>query len=67
VSRREIMSWDWKAQPDLDRLAAVVLEMSGGRVHMRQAETGSDEYALVVSDEPLSQAEATREYMRSWE
>lgn len=65
--RTEVLSWDSRQQPDLDRLAAIVLELSGGRVHMAMAETGTDDYAIVLSDEPLSKPEATRAWMRTWE
>lgn len=67
MSRTEILTWDWAQQPDLARLTVIVREMSGGIVHMRLAETGTDDYALVVSDTELTQADADAEYGRWWE
>jgi hypothetical protein len=56
----KIISWDWKEQPDLADIAAAVLEMSGGLVHMRAVETGSDSYQWVISDHPVDDTEALR-------
>jgi hypothetical protein len=53
-----VLSWDWRQQPDLDRLAQILLEISDGRVHLHQVDTGSDEYAIVLSDRPLTRTEA---------
>jgi hypothetical protein len=52
------LSWDWRGQPDLDQLARIVLDVSGGTVHVHQVDTGSDDYAIVVSDRPLTDGEA---------
>lgn len=54
----KVFTWDWKEQPPLEKLAEAVAEVSGGGVYMRQVDTGSDEYALVVSDHPVDDAEA---------
>jgi hypothetical protein len=53
----EILSWDWREQPNLDQLAAALGRVSGGTVHLAQVDTGSDEYAIVLSPMPLSDAE----------
>lgn len=69
MSRPEILTWDCREQPDLDELARVVLELSRcGEVHLTPvADTGCDEYALIVSDRPYRQPEATKAYLRRWE
>jgi hypothetical protein len=56
----KIITWDWKEQPDLAELAAAVAEMSGGRVHMREVDTGSDQYEWIISDYEVDDAEAER-------
>jgi hypothetical protein len=56
----KIITWDWKEQPDLDTIARAVHEMSGGLVHMREVDTGSDQYEWIVSDYPVDDAEAER-------
>jgi len=55
-----IFIWDWKAQPDMADIAKAVLELSGGLVHMREVDTGGDEYEWIVSDYPVDDAEAER-------
>jgi PIN domain nuclease of toxin-antitoxin system len=67
MSRAEVLSWDWRGQPNLDRLTAVITDLSGGTVHLAQVETGSDEYAIVLSDTPLSTVEAAEVYDKRWE
>ncbi len=62
MTRTGVLSWDWRGQPDLDRLARIVHDVSGGLVHLQQVDTGSDEYAIVVADRPLSPAEADSHY-----
>lgn len=62
-----VLSWDWKEQPDLDELAEIVREMSGGTVHIRQVETHSDEYAIVIAPNELDAAVAYGIYERRWE
>jgi hypothetical protein len=67
VTRVEVLSWDWKAQPSLDRFARIISDLSGGNVHLAQVNTGSDEYAVVLSDEPLNKDEAVEVYRRRWD
>jgi hypothetical protein len=50
-----ILSWDYGEQPDLDRLAAAVRDMSGGAVHMHEVDTGSSDYAIVVAPTQLDE------------
>jgi hypothetical protein len=58
-------AWDWKAQPDMAAIAALVTEMSRhGRVFMRVHDTGSDTYAVIITDHEASDDEA-RELYRS--
>jgi len=56
----KIFYWDWKEPPPMEAIAEAVAEMSGGGVHMRRVETGSDDYELVVSDHLVDDAEAER-------
>jgi len=57
-----ILYWDWKSCPDEEELRQA-LEPFG--VHVRYAETGTDGYALVISDKPLSPKRATREFNKA--
>lgn len=58
-----LLTWGCRTQPDLDALAAAVLDVSGGRVHLVQVDTGGDEYAVAVATRPLDADEA----LRLWE
>jgi hypothetical protein len=60
-----VLSWDWREQPDLDQLGRIIADLSGGRLHLRRVDTGSDEYAVVVADSPLSEWDAARVYERA--
>jgi hypothetical protein len=52
-----ILSWDYREQPALDALAAVVWDVLHGAVHLYKVATGSDDVAVVLSDRPLRAAE----------
>lgn len=67
MNHPEILTWDVREQPDLNKLATAVLDLSrrGWAVHLTPVEdTGCDEYALIVSDRSYEQAEATEAYLR---
>lgn len=49
-----VLVWDYGQQPDMDALAKAVREVSGGAVHLHQADTGSSDYALVIAPAPLT-------------
>lgn len=49
-----VLVWDYGQQPDMDALAKAVREISGGAVHLHQADTGGSDYALVIAPAPLT-------------
>lgn len=55
-----VISWDWKDQPDLGKIAAVAARISGERrpVVMREFDTGGDEHALAIADRDVTDEEA---------
>jgi hypothetical protein len=57
-----VLSWDHRGQPDFEELADIVADLSGGLVHVREADTMSDQYALVFADLPLTDDDANRAY-----
>ncbi len=61
-ARAAILSWDHAQQPPMDRLAELVADMSGGRVHLAQPDTGSDDYAVIVGTTPLDPGHADSVY-----
>ncbi len=62
-----VITWDWREQPDLDHLARVVRDVSGGTVHLRPVNTNSDQYAVVVANTDLDKAAAQATYQRWYE
>lgn len=60
------MSWDYREQPDLGTLDEILAEVSGGRIHLHQVDTGSDQYAIVVADRELTAAEVDEAWRGDW-
>lgn len=58
------LSWDYRGQPDLDDLARILLDVSGGTTHLHKVDTDCDEYGIVIADRPLSKDEAFAEWDR---
>lgn len=61
----QIMTWDWREQPDVGRLAEIIYDLSEGRLYVTGPDTGSDECALVVSTVQLD-ADGARDAFRRW-
>lgn len=66
MAEHHVLSWDWREQIDLDDLATAVREVSGGRAHVTQVDTGSDQYAIVVADRKLTHDEAVAAHEAVW-
>ena len=62
-----VLSWDCREQPDLDGLARIVRDLTGGALHLRAADTGSDQYAIVLSTVPLDETAAAEVFKRWWQ
>ena len=60
----EVVSWDWKEQPDMDKIAAAVWEISGHRCSIREVNTDGDFYAILVSDQLWNREDAQAEFER---
>lgn len=60
--RAVMFTWGWKAQPPMGEIAAEVGRLSGPgcRVFMREYDTKSGQYAWIVSDYEVDDAEAQR-------
>lgn len=59
----EAFTWDWRAQPPMEQIAAAVERLSGGRVRMYLPQTGTDSYAAVISDRELDAGEQERAWL----
>lgn len=58
---RSIIEWDYREQPDFERIQRAMHEVFNGSNHpcLRLVDdTGSDQYALVVSSTPITEREA---------
>lgn len=56
-------SWDFKEQPPLDDIAAEIEVMSArGKVWVCRPETGTDSYALLLSDRELTPEQVQKIY-----
>lgn len=60
----EVLTWNWREQPDLDHLARILARHN---VHLHQVDTGSDQYAVVIAASPLTTDEAQRAYRATWD
>lgn len=61
-----VVSWDWKAQPDFNEIAAAVRGSSRGQCDIRQVlDTGGDNYAVVIADRPLDDEQAQAAWERA--
>lgn len=65
--RSTVFTWDWREPPDMEQLAQILHNVSGGTVHLRMVETGSDQYAAVISAADLGEAGAQATYERWYE
>jgi hypothetical protein len=61
-----VLSWDWRAQPDLDALDRAVRAASDGLVGVTQVDTGGDQYAIVVACPPMTEGQAGEAWRASW-
>lgn len=60
-----ILSWDWAEQPDMDDLAEAIRDLFGG--HLYKVNTGSDDYAIVLSRTALDDDAVAEAWRRRWE
>lgn len=62
IGNASILTWDWREQPNLAELAELLLELTNGRLHLKSVDTGSDQYAVVISTVELDQAAVNAAY-----
>jgi hypothetical protein len=62
TGRRRLLTWDWAEQPDMNKLADIVLTLSDGRVRMQPADTGDDQYAWLIATYTISPEDASEAY-----
>ncbi len=58
---RTSLHWvNYPSQFDIDALAQGLDEVSGGTIHLREIDTGSEDRVFVISDRELTEDEADR-------
>lgn len=62
AQRFEVVTWDFREQPDMQAIAAALTRLFGDGVHIAWPETGSDQYAVVLSDRPFTAEQAAAAY-----
>jgi hypothetical protein len=66
--RTRLLVWDCGEQPDLAELRQAITDLSGGRLHMAEAShTGTQDYAVLLSDQPVTEAQASEAYRQRGE
>lgn len=58
----KVLSWDWKDQPDLEKIGEMIRSFPDGCRDLREVDTGGDSYAIVLSDAVMSFAEAQQAF-----
>ena len=61
-----VISWDWKEQIPLDTLKRDIEAVSGGTAYVYEADTHSDQIALVISAIPLTDQGVADAYDYVW-
>jgi hypothetical protein len=56
-----LLTWDHRAQPDWDAFRAVCVAL-GLEIVVTEVDTGDDQYALIVSRDPVTPEEAQARY-----
>lgn len=66
-----VVSWDHRDQPDWNKIeeAIVVLQEFWLKVHFTEANTGSDEYAVILAGDVFDEEKSREIYLESqtWE
>jgi len=62
----EVLTWDWKEDVPLEDIGRAIEEASDNRVHLHLVDTGSDQVAIVVTNELLTVDGAQKVYNDTW-
>lgn len=62
--RAAVLTWDYRQGPNLDQLAQLITDLSGGRLHLRHVDADSDEVVIVLATTALDEAHAMATFER---
>lgn len=54
--------WDWKDQPNWQEIMLSIRELDGKTIYFTNADTGADEYSVIISDRKITPVEAKKYY-----
>lgn len=54
--------WDFRTPPTADRLADEIRSFGGGPIYATTVDTGTDDYILALSNEPVTAEQARRRW-----
>ncbi len=57
-----VHTWDWKEQPKWNEILLSVRELDGKTIYFTEADTGMDEYSVIISIRKLTKKEADNYY-----
>lgn len=60
--KSKIISWDWKEKPNAEKIQSAIDSFAGFKTKIYNVETGSDDYAVVVSWAELTSSDAQSFY-----
>lgn len=66
MSKPEVLTWDWKEQLDMADLASALRRL-GSRIRVYEVDTGSDQFAFVLSTEDLTEEQVAEVWHKEWE
>jgi len=62
-----VLIWAWREQLPLDQLARALHDLTGAAVGLHEVDTGSDQYAIVLTTKPMTAGQAKAVYDRHQE
>lgn len=65
MSKPEVLTWDWKEQLDMADLASALRRL-GSRVRVYEVDTGSDQFAFVLSNDDLTEEQVAEVWHKEW-
>jgi hypothetical protein len=67
MTKPQLVTWDWKEQPDVERVARALAEVSGGAIYVYDVDTQSDQFAWVIASGELTPDEVAQAYRSGWD
>ncbi len=66
VTCSQVVTWDWKEYAPMDLIGRAISLVSRDQVHVYEVDTGSDQFAIVVSNGVLNETQVAEIYNDRW-